>query len=170
MFTNFKIFLAAMWNIRTIFEAIDLKTFPGILDPVKLQLWLLDKAKVAITLAVQLTPNWKWDEIVVEEVRKYIADPETWGPIYWAVSQGIVPLFSVQARTAFIAQLPPTSAARYRAEIVRTDVAAADPVLIASVLSIFVSVIRIIQYFSGSNVETPDVPVDVIPDISNVEL
>lgn len=175
--TYLKLAWSILWNIRTIITTLDIKTFPGISDPAALRIWLIGKAGEIVNLAVALTPGFQWDEVVVEEIQKMIADDEAWPALYWVISCGIIPMFSAWNRNAFIGMLRGKMVARCDCE--NSDCrkpfrqeAGADPVVIASILSIFVSVVRIVKWFVGGEVEIVDDTEQEndtnIPDIDNV--
>lgn len=186
MFDKLKLLFAGIWNFRTILSALDYKSFPGVTDAAALRVWLIDKAVTLYELAVKLTPNWNWDDVFVDEIRKILADDEAWPPIYWVISSGIVPIFSQAAKQTFLNALPQKLVAqcdcdcgcgsRKSGRIVKGDEQPkGNPLVIASVLSIVVSVLRLAQYFSGSEPEEIDPAVpephpNVIPDVDSITL
>lgn len=153
MLSKFGFSLRVLWNARRIFAVLDWKTFPDIGDGRKVRAWILGRLDDMYALAVSLTPGWTFDDHLLDEIRKVVRDDDSWNAIYWAISMAVVPLFSTAATKHHFSGL--TGRVFYRDGTDDAKVAT-NPMVIASVLSIIVSTIRLVKWLRGDKVGIPD--------------
>lgn len=141
MIEKIKLIIAIVWNFRKITSLLDWKNLPDVSDKEGVRKFILERLDDALAICQLLTPNWKLDDEIVLEIKKCFIDDYTFDPIYWAIRQACVPILNKTSKKVFLK--------RFYRDDYRAIEHSVNPVVVASIVSIFINVLRILQWANG---------------------